>query len=109
MRTAEQTNNDTADDAGQDARDDGQARSMCDAKAQRQGNKKDHDASKDVAADGWGGSGWRNTGVHKWIAGVGRGTIQRICKGRIAWSNEHMGGRHCAMVSGFADRAHSNH
>ena len=83
MRTAEQTNNDTADDAGKDARDDGQARSMCDAKAQRQGNKKDHDASKDVTTDGWGGTGCRNTGVHKWIAGGGRGTIQRLCKGRI--------------------------
>jgi hypothetical protein len=109
MRTAEQSNNHSADDAGQDACDDRQAGRVRNAEAQRQGNKKDHDASKDIATDGWGGTGGRNTGVHKWIAGDGRGTIQRICKGRIAWSNEHMGGRHYAMVSGFADRAHSNH
>jgi hypothetical protein len=65
---------------------------MRNSQAQRQGNKKDHDASKDVTTDGWGGTGCRNTGVHKWIAGGGRGTIQRLCKGRIAWSNQRMVG-----------------
>jgi hypothetical protein len=35
MRTAEQSNNNATNDAGKDARDDGQAGRMGDAKAQR--------------------------------------------------------------------------